>query len=258
MIPSRPAVLACLLPALLLGSCTEYAPTARPFGAVPRPAPAAGLAARAVPMEVTVRRGDSLALIAARNKVRLGSLITANPDIDPDKLRVGQKVRLPVPVASRPPGPSLPPEEIERVQEADSERPPPLSGEGFLLPVRGAVIGSFGPQAAGGTNDGINLAAERGAPVRAAENGVVVYAGDGLPTYGRMILVKHAQRFVTAYAHNDTLAVKVGDTVRRGQTIATVGDSGAVERPQLHFELREGETPIDPTRWLNGWPTASR
>lgn len=124
--------------------------------------------------------------------------------------------------------------------------PPPRASSSFLWPVEGRVIAGFGPAGRGLHNDGINIAAPRGAPVRAAENGVVVYAGDELAGFGQLVLIRHADGYMTAYAHNDSMLVRRGDTVRRGQTIARVGSTGTVDSPQLHFEIRRGRQAIDP------------
>jgi murein DD-endopeptidase MepM/ murein hydrolase activator NlpD len=108
----------------------------------------------------------------------------------------------------------------------------------------------FGPREGGFHNDGINIAAPAGTPVRAAGNGVVVYAGNQLQGFGNMLLIKHSGGWMTAYAHNSRLMVSRGDAVRRGQKIAQVGRSGNVIRPQLHFELRRGNRAVDPRRYL--------
>lgn len=129
-------------------------------------------------------------------------------------------------------------------------RPPERTGSSFRWPVRGRVIANFGPRQGGLHNDGINIAAPRGAPIVAAENGVVAYAGDGLPGFGRLLLLKHSGGWITAYGHTDKLLVKRGDVVRRGQTIATVGSTGSVDRPQLHFEIRKEKRAVDPRRYL--------
>jgi murein DD-endopeptidase MepM/ murein hydrolase activator NlpD len=118
----------------------------------------------------------------------------------------------------------------------------------FRWPARGRIIQGF---KAGG-NDGINISVPAGTSVRAAENGVVVYAGDGLKGYGNLVLIKHPNGFVTAYGNNGELDVKRGDQVKRGQVIAKSGDTGNVNAPQLHFELRKGSTPVDPTNYLAG------
>jgi murein DD-endopeptidase MepM/ murein hydrolase activator NlpD len=116
--------------------------------------------------------------------------------------------------------------------------------------VNGKIISSFGAKKGGLHNDGINIAAARGAPVRAAENGIVAYAGNELRGFGNLLLIKHADGWTSAYAHNDRLLVRRGDQVRRGQIIARVGSTGSVTSPQLHFELREGSEAIDPLRLL--------
>jgi murein DD-endopeptidase MepM/ murein hydrolase activator NlpD len=120
----------------------------------------------------------------------------------------------------------------------------------FLWPVNGKVVSEFGAAADGLHNDGINIAAPRGTPVRAAENGVVVYSGNELRGFGNLLLVRHADGFVSAYAHNESLLVERGATVERGQTIARVGSSGSVTSPQLHFELRRGTDAVDPREYL--------
>jgi murein DD-endopeptidase MepM/ murein hydrolase activator NlpD len=124
--------------------------------------------------------------------------------------------------------------------------PPPRSGRNFLWPVRGKLISSYGPQPGGLRNDGLNIAARHGEKVVAADNGVVAYAGDDLKGFGNLVLIKHAGGFVTTYAHNDKLMVKRGDKVKRGQAIATVGESGSVTQPQVHFQVRQGAHAVDP------------
>ena len=118
----------------------------------------------------------------------------------------------------------------------------------FRWPARGRIIQGF---KAGG-NDGIDISVPEGTSVRAAESGVVVYSGDGLKGYGNLVLIKHPNGYVTAYANNAELDVKRGEQVKRGQVIAKSGDTGNVNSPQLHFELRKGSTPVDPTSYLAG------
>ena len=122
----------------------------------------------------------------------------------------------------------------------------------FRWPVRGKVITSYGAKTNGKSNDGINLAVPEGTPVKAAEDGVVAYSGNELKGYGNLILVRHSNGYVTAYAHASELLVKRGDTIKRGQVIAKSGQSGEVGSPQLHFEIRKGSTPVDPLQFLNG------
>ncbi|MEO1206439.1 MAG: LysM peptidoglycan-binding domain-containing protein [Pseudomonadota bacterium] len=117
-------------------------------------------------------------------------------------------------------------------------------------PIRGKILSSFGQRNDGTHNDGVNIAAELGADVLAAEKGVVAYAGSELKGYGNLILIRHDNGWVTAYAHNDKLLVKRGDKVERGAVIAKAGKSGQVDKPQVHFELRQGAKPVDPLPFL--------
>ncbi len=129
--------------------------------------------------------------------------------------------------------------------------PDPMSGNSFRWPVRGRVISEFGARPDGGHNDGIDLAVPAGTSVLAAENGVVAYAGNELKGYGNLVLIRHANNWVSAYAHNEEILVKRGDKVRRGQVIAKAGATGAVSQPQVHFELRKGSRPVDPTKFMS-------
>jgi murein DD-endopeptidase MepM/ murein hydrolase activator NlpD len=121
----------------------------------------------------------------------------------------------------------------------------------FRWPVRGRVISSFGAKELSGTNNGINIAVPDGTPVKAAEVGTVAYAGDDVKKYGKLVLIKHENGYVSAYAHNGELNVKKGDMVKRGQVIAKSGATGDVASPQLHFQLRKGEQPMDPAKLLD-------
>jgi murein DD-endopeptidase MepM/ murein hydrolase activator NlpD len=127
----------------------------------------------------------------------------------------------------------------------------PIAGTpSFRWPVRGRIIAGFGPRPNGPHNDGINLAVPEGASVKAADDGVVAYAGNELKSYGNMVLVRHYNGYVTAYVHASELMVKRGDQVKRGQIIARAGQTGSVSAPQLHFEVRRGTVPLDPTQFL--------
>jgi murein DD-endopeptidase MepM/ murein hydrolase activator NlpD len=120
-------------------------------------------------------------------------------------------------------------------------------GTEFRWPAKGRIIQGFGPG-----SDGINIALPEGTPVKAVENGVVAYAGNELKGYGNLVLIRHDNGFVSAYANNGELKVKRGEQVKRGQTVALSGQSGNVSSPQLHFELRKGSTPVDPMPYLAG------
>jgi murein DD-endopeptidase MepM/ murein hydrolase activator NlpD len=122
----------------------------------------------------------------------------------------------------------------------------------FRWPVRGRISEGFGPRPSGGQNDGINVSVPQGTPIKAAEDGVVAYAGSELKGYGNLVLIRHSNGFVTAYAHASELNVKKGEQVKRGQVIGKAGATGNVTAPQLHFEVRKGATPVDPAQYLTG------
>jgi murein DD-endopeptidase MepM/ murein hydrolase activator NlpD len=122
----------------------------------------------------------------------------------------------------------------------------------FRWPVRGRVITGFGPKPNGLQNDGIDLAVPQGTPIKAADDGVVAYAGNELKGYGNLVLIRHSNGYVTAYAHASEILVRRGETVKRGQVIAKSGETGSVKSPELHFEIRKGATPVDPAQFLKG------
>ncbi len=130
-------------------------------------------------------------------------------------------------------------------------QPPPRSAARFAWPIKGKIISGFGAAGKGLHNDGINISANAGAEVKAADNGVVAYAGNELKGFGNLLLIKHADGLITAYAHNDKLMVQRGDEVQRGQVISTVGRTGNVDTPQLHFEVRKGTQSLDPMKYLD-------
>jgi murein DD-endopeptidase MepM/ murein hydrolase activator NlpD len=140
----------------------------------------------------------------------------------------------------------------KRVASVDQlPAPDPMSGNSFRWPVKGRVIAGFGTKPDGGHNDGIDVAVPQGTSVKAAENGVVAYSGNELKGYGNLVLIRHANNWVSAYANNEELLVKRGEKVRRGQIIAKAGATGAVSQPQVHFELRKGSRPVDPTKHMS-------
>jgi len=171
------------------------------------------------------------ALAAPRGEAVVGSLATADSP---------HSARLASPVPS------------EGQESAVKTAEPAGSLPSFRWPVRGRVIAGFGPKPNGLQNDGINLAVPEGTPVKAAEDGVVAYAGNELKGYGNLVLVRHSNGFVTAYAHASEILVKRGDAVKRGQVIVKSGQTGSVTSPQLHFEIRKGATPVDPAQYLSG------
>lgn len=140
-----------------------------------------------------------------------------------------------------------------QVQQSPQKAAEPVGSlPSFRWPVRGRVIAGFGPKPNGLQNDGIDVAVPNGTPVKAAEDGTVAYAGNELKGYGNLVLIRHSNGYVTAYAHASEILVKRGDTVKRGQVIAHSGSTGNVNAPELHFEIRKGATPVDPSQFLNG------
>lgn len=152
--------------------------------------------------------------------------------------------------------PSVKPAAPESAPQASETKdvaaiPSATSSDGrFQWPLQGKIISRFGAKNGGQHNDGINIAAKEGAKVYAADNGTVAYAGNELKGFGNLLLIRHADGWITAYAHNEKLLVKKGDKVTRGQPIALVGATGNVDSPQLHFEIRRGSDPVDPLQHL--------
>jgi len=229
------------------------------------------------PRRQVVERGDTIYAISRRYDVALSRLVQRNGITPPYRIVVGQVLRLPDSVArhvearvTKSMGKPLQRKEaaVANPLGADTSfrngnakepslrsmaavpKPPPASKRKFLLPVRGRLLSHFGSKGRGLRNDGVNIAAPRGTPVRAVENGIVVYSGNALLGFGNMVLLRHENGLMTAYAHNEMVSVSRGDTVRRGQMIATVGSSGNVSAPQLHFEIRKGKRAIDPLKFL--------
>ena len=218
------------------------------------------------PQTYRVRDGDTLYRISRifdTNTTALARLNNLNP---PYTLHEGDRLTIPGGTRNAPRSATRtassasarntipPPDKPERNARAKpdyADKPTPArSSARFLRPVDGRVISSFGPKKNGQHNDGINLQAPAGTPVRAAANGRVVYAGDELEGYGNLVLIRHEDRWMSAYAHLDDVLVKRGETVKQGQSLATVGSSGSVSKPQLHFELRRGTEAVNPARHI--------
>jgi murein DD-endopeptidase MepM/ murein hydrolase activator NlpD len=260
-------------PAAVAAASAPADPVARPAAAV-----------TAAPSVHVVNHGDTLLGVARRNHVSVAELARAN-GIQPNaKLRLGMKLTVPAKAtalapaaqpavaAAQPAAASAPATRLAAVtaesqqkarlaQATNEDGPAETSVKAadatgalptFRWPVRGKVITSYGAKTNGKANDGINLAVPEGTPVKAAEDGVVAYSGNELKGYGNLVLIRHGNGYVTAYAHASELLVKRGDTIKRGQVIAKSGQSGEVGSPQLHFEIRKGSTPVDPLQFLNG------
>jgi len=184
-----------------------------------------------------IKRGDTVYGVSRANGITMNDLVRINGLKQPYALRVGQTLKLPGRSAASPTRVAIAP-------------PPQISGKGFMWPVSGSVISNYGPKQAGFHNDGVNIRAPHGSSVYASESGVVVHASNKLRGYGNLILIKHQNGWVTAYAHNDKLLVNKGQQVVRGQVVAQVGSTGRVNSPQLHFEMRKGSRAVNPTLYL--------
>lgn len=237
----------------------------------------------------TVKPGDSLAKIARATGTRIDALKAAN-GLTASAIGIGQVLKLPgagtapagddVKTASIPakPAPKKEPTVVTSVAKAENVNVPAKSGADaapkqavgevasanadvdipedtgigkFRWPVRGQVIAGYGSNVDGNRNDGIDISVPAGTPIKAAENGVVIYAGNGLKELGNTVLVRHDDGTVTVYGNANTLKVARGQKVQRGQTVAESGMTGNAKRPQVHFEVRKDAAPVNPMTFLD-------
>ena len=229
-----------------------------------------------------VKAGDTLMSISRGTGVSVAALAKTNHIDSSKKLSVGDRLTIPqgghqvaaaqpsaapkvaeirtapaekkIKVASAAPAQTVhvAKEEPQTTETVVKAAEPSGAMPSFRWPARGRVIAGFGSKPNGTQNDGINLAVPEGTPIKAADDGVVAYAGNELKGYGNLVLIRHSNGYVSAYAHARELLVKRGDTIKRGQVIAHAGQTGNVTSPQLHFEIRKGSTPVDPTQFLGG------
>ncbi len=235
------------------------------------------------PRTYKIRSGDTLYKVSRLFETSTTELVQMNRLKRPYAFRVGQVIQIPMkkkPTETKEDSPlskvraKTARTDVRKNNEVIREVLPPLAGKphqaeqrekkeepvplpatpsrsgSFIKPVSGRIISHFGPKADGLHNDGINIEARKGDPVRATENGVVVYANKQIEGYGKLILVRHADQYVSAYAHLDNMLVRKGDGVKKGQVIGTVGTSGRVEKPQLHFEIRKGVEALNPQIYI--------
>lgn len=252
-------------PNVIAAPTPSAAPSAAPIVAAPSPT-LSGKSYRVV-------SGDSLYGIARKHGVTVTSLKSAN-QLGSGYLKVGQTLRIPqggetTAIISQPAiKPTAPqkviknvdpiltgstPTSVQKVEaQTSAVSAPATSGVSRLrMPVQGRVVTGFKARENGRSNDGIDIAVPKGTSVRAAENGVVIYSGEGLSEYGRTVLIRHDDGLVTVYGHADQLKVQRGQKVKRGQEIALSGMTGEATRPKLHFEVRKNTVPVDPSSYLN-------
>ncbi|WP_375460752.1 peptidoglycan DD-metalloendopeptidase family protein [uncultured Enterovirga sp.] len=199
-----------------------------------------------------VRAAPPAAKVAAAKPAPAPEPVAKTAKVAAQKAIEPAKVAAPAPtkVAVAAPAKATPvetPKPAPKEPESTGAIPVAATGAEFRWPARGRVITGFG---GGGSNEGINIAVPDGTPVKAAGDGTVAYAGSEVKGYGNLVLIRHDNGYVSAYAHNGDLDVKRGQKVTRGQTIAKSGQSGNVTSPQLHFEIRKGSTPVDPMKYL--------
>ncbi len=228
----------------------------------------------------TVASGDSLYVIAKKNGTTVDRLKAANGLVD-GKLKIGKVLKIPAAgetvVAAADPGVdpiitgsagtspkkplaaeaaktvevAAPSAAVMEEADKDTATAPNATGISKLRwPVRGRTLIGFGQADAGRNNDGVDISVPIGTPVKAAENGVVIYAGTGLKDFGNTVLIRHENGLVTVYGHNGDLSVKRGETIKRGQEIARSGMSGTTKVPKLHFEVRKNSKPVNPATYL--------
>jgi murein DD-endopeptidase MepM/ murein hydrolase activator NlpD len=207
---------------------------------------------------INAARTPSPGEVSADNYSKSGPTVTRHL-IEPERNTPASSASPPLPQIAQ----AIPPEtapqptvdkpvgSAERVVPSLSNSvPASAAAPSFIWPVRGRVVAGFGRHAGSLRNDGINIAVPEGTDVQAADDGVVVYAGTDAKGYGNLVLLRHSNGFVTAYAHASALLVSLGETVHRGQIIAKSGSSGNVTEPVVHFEIRKGTLPIDPVQYL--------
>ncbi|OZI75959.1 peptidoglycan DD-metalloendopeptidase family protein [Bordetella genomosp. 2] len=212
-----------------------------------------------------VKPGDTLYQIARANNVDIESVKRWNNISDPNQISVGQVLRLSGSAAAKPsaPAPTPAPVEAKPVPLGEPETPPattppaqapapvatpPRASDASLItwgwPSSGPVTQTFST-----STKGIDIGGALGDPVSAAADGKVMYSGNGVRGLGNLIIINHQNGFITAYAHNRTLLVKTGQTVKRGAKIAEIGQTDTTS-PRLHFEIRRQGTPVDPLQYL--------
>ena len=231
---------------------------------LPPPYDLSGLGTIRIPKPRThrVRAGDTLDVISGRYRVSKSDIIRLNAMDSPHDLRPGMRIAIPRELdyssLDIPPGKSKPAAAAAGIGRKAAKPSAPVrdvrysdAAKDFTWPVDGAIVDRFGTAARGVHNDGVNIAAADGTPVRASYDGEVAFVGTGLKSFGNLVLIKHGDGWITAYAHLGEVSVSEGDRIGRGAVLGTVGRTGRVSSPQLHFELRRSRTPVDPEEYLS-------
>ena len=215
--------------------------------------------------EIKIVPGDTLYSLSRKYSVPVNDLAVMNNIKPPFNLSVGQVLRVPdlrgkqmsIEQGTVDMQPVVTTKEkaapVKKISSDPSRKLPKItarSSSRFSWPVRGKILSDYGAKSNGLFNDGVNIAASKGTVVKAAENGVVAYAGNEVKGMGNLIIIQHDAGWMTVYAHMDSMNVKRGTRVSVGQKIGVVGETGKVDRPQLHFEIRKGTKAYNPSAYM--------
>lgn len=233
-----PGCIALLAACLLLAGCSSKSPSSNE-----------GTFSGAV---YTVKRGDTLSKISRMTGSSVGDLARLNGIPSPYTIQVGQRIRIKGSGSASRPKNTVTAKKTtatSRTQNSSIAKvaPPPAGARCWLWPTKGNIVMPFSNSDGG--NKGIDISGSRGQPIYASGAGTVVYVGNQLRGYGNLVMIKHSEEYITAYAHNDTMLVNTGEKVKAGQKIATMGNTGA-DSVRLHFQIRYRATAIDPQRYL--------
>ena len=240
MIRNRQKIVAVSILSLLISGCS--------FGGGYAPVYAPGETRKSSVRYHVVKPGDTLYSIAFRYGLNYREIASANGISEPYTIFVNQRLRLAgkqaVVKKSQPKPKASPPKQVAKLQPVRKSQGSKIN---WRWPVDGKVINSFSPS--GSLNKGVDIDGRMGESVRAAADGLVVYAGGGLRGYGKLVILKHSDNFLSAYGHNRVIRVKEGQNVKGGQIVAEIGSSGT-DREMLHFEIRRDGKPVDPLIYL--------
>lgn len=196
-----------------------------------------------ITMVHSIKKGETLYSISRDHGTNVFTLSKLNNIYNVNNIFVGQKLIIPRATSNKKSKTNNKKNKINKIKKLTSENK-------FLWPVKGKVISKFGKTNDGFYNDGINIYSEKGTNVISSEDGKVIYSGNEIPGYGNLVLIKHSKNWITAYAHLDDVFIEKGNSVRKGQNIGSVGSTGNVRSPQLHFEIRKGKDSVDPLKFL--------
>ena len=199
-----------------------------------------------------VKKGDTLYSISRKYETNIFELSKINNIKDINNLVEGQKLKISNGVFHKKKVKTTK-NKINKKEEKKKLKKPlnKIKDKGmFLWPVKGEIVSSYGKNKQGFYNDGININSREGSKVISSADGKVIYCGNEIPGYGNLVLIKHSKNWITAYAHLNEVFIKKGKVVKRGEKIGSVGSTGNVQTPQLHFEIRKGKESVDPLRLL--------